>query len=260
MPRSRTSRATAPRWRPTARSSSRRALAALGVHDHVFLDGAGAAESVRGLRHGLGRHGQAGLADELPPRAFVGVSVEDAAQRLAAVLRDRRPDVVVTYEPGGGYGHPDHVRTHEVTRRAVELVGSVAGPARRGAAGARPPRGVRGAGTGVEGLSLPDADGPLPSVAVPDDEVDLEVDVLPVRDDVLAALRAHATQVQAVRRRRRRRVARRPLRPQQPGPRAAAPGRDVPDRRRARRGVAERRAPDSLTACTSPWPPWARRS
>jgi N-acetyl-1-D-myo-inositol-2-amino-2-deoxy-alpha-D-glucopyranoside deacetylase len=48
-------------------------------------------------------------------------------------------------------------------------------------------------------LILPDVDGPLPSVARPDDHIDLQVDVLPVRDEVLAALRAHATQVQAVR-------------------------------------------------------------
>ena len=48
-------------------------------------------------------------------------------------------------------------------------------------------------------LELPDPTAELPSVAVPDDEVDLEVDVLPVRDRVLAALRAHVTQVQAIR-------------------------------------------------------------
>lgn len=43
------------------------------------------------------------------------------ARRLAAILRDERPQVVVTYPPDGGYPHPDHIRTHEVTMRAVEL-------------------------------------------------------------------------------------------------------------------------------------------
>jgi N-acetyl-1-D-myo-inositol-2-amino-2-deoxy-alpha-D-glucopyranoside deacetylase len=177
------------------------ALAALGVRDHLFLD------EVPGLRESRFEDSgmawvsgqQAGIADEVPPHAFVGVSVDDAAQRLAAVLRERRPAVVVTYEPGGGYGHPDHVRAHEVTRRAVELVdpsplllvvvqGESALRAGYAALAAR----------ASDGLAVPDADGPLPSVAVPDDQVDVQVEVLPVRDAVLAALRAHATQVQAV--------------------------------------------------------------
>lgn len=55
----------------------------------------------------------------------------------------------------------------------------------------------RAPGTGGD-LALPGADDPLPSVAVPDADVDLHVDVRPVRARVLAALRAHATQVQAV--------------------------------------------------------------
>ncbi len=178
-----------------------RALAALGVDDHVWLDEIPG--DVTGVFEDsgmawVGTH-QAGSADEVPPRAFVGVDLEDAAQRLAQVLRSRSAAVVVTYEPGGGYGHPDHVRAHEVTRRAVELVDP-------------PPLllvAVQGSGalrrayaalTQVDDeLRAPDVDGPLPSVAVPDGDVELEVDVLPVRVELLAALGAHATQVQAVR-------------------------------------------------------------
>ena len=59
-----------------------------------------------------------------PPVAFVGVGLEEAAERLARVIRARRPDVVVTYDPDGGYGHPDHVRTHEVTQWAVDFAGA----------------------------------------------------------------------------------------------------------------------------------------
>lgn len=43
------------------------------------------------------------------------------ATRLASILRAERPQVVVTYPPDGGYPHPDHIRTHEVTMAAVEL-------------------------------------------------------------------------------------------------------------------------------------------
>lgn len=230
-----------------------RAVAALGA-DQVFLDtlpppsapappvevaaGAGfealdpapAALSSSGTRYedsgmawvGTGR---AGAAAALPDRAFVGVALDEAAGRLAGLLLDRRPDLVVTYEPGGGYGHPDHVRAHEVTMRAVELA-QAADPAdadgwrpavawavqdpdalRAGyAALAEDPvvHAVLAAHTGADPatrsgpLVLPDPVGPLPSVAAAG-RPDLVVDVVPVRDRLLGALRAHATQVQAVR-------------------------------------------------------------
>ncbi|MBO3086458.1 N-acetyl-1-D-myo-inositol-2-amino-2-deoxy-alpha-D-glucopyranoside deacetylase [Cellulomonas fengjieae] len=196
------------------------ALTALGVREHGFLDALGGPPARRFEDSGMAwvGAGRAGRADEVPPGAFVGVDLDEAAERLARVLRARRPEVVATYEPGGGYGHPDHVRTHEVTQRAVELAGvrpDEASPAFavpvvlwavQGRSALR--RGLRDLGGGAvlaalgssrAGLQLPDPEAELPSVAVPDDQLDLAVDVLPVRDRVLAALRAHATQVQAVR-------------------------------------------------------------
>src|SRR6478735_5491101 len=65
--------------------------------------------------------GRAGAAGDVPAGALVSVPLDVAAARLAGLLRARRPDLVVTYEPGGGYGHPDHVRAHAITMRAVEL-------------------------------------------------------------------------------------------------------------------------------------------
>jgi N-acetyl-1-D-myo-inositol-2-amino-2-deoxy-alpha-D-glucopyranoside deacetylase len=207
------------------------ATAALGV-EQVFLDtlppgtrGAAAvgpaASAPRYEDSGMAwlGTGRAGSAGSVPPRAFVSVPLDEAAGRLAALLRERRPDLVVTYEPGGGYGHPDHVRAHEVTTRAVQLAGDVPGwtpavawavaPAadlRAGYAALAQDPDVRALlaahaddrrGTRESPLALPDPAGPLPSVAVEGD-ADLVVDVAPVRDRVLAALRAHATQVQAV--------------------------------------------------------------
>ncbi|WP_426594585.1 PIG-L family deacetylase [Cellulomonas sp. McL0617] len=179
------------------------ALAALGVRDHVFLDEVPGVSEDRFEDSGMAwvGTGQAALADEVPPHAFVGVHPQDAAERLAHVLRERRPSVVVTYEPGGGYGHPDHVRAHEVTRRALELVD----PAPLLLMAVQGEHALRAGYAALADVVLdgplrrPDAGGPLPSVAVPDDKVNLAVDVLPVRDRVLAALRAHGTQVQAVR-------------------------------------------------------------
>lgn len=65
--------------------------------------------------------GVAGPAPDSPPTAFARVPLDESAGRLAALIRARRPAVVATYEPGGGYGHPDHMRVHEVTVRALEL-------------------------------------------------------------------------------------------------------------------------------------------
>lgn len=172
--------------------------------------------------------GRAGAAGEVPAEALVAVPLDVAAGRLAGLLRERRPDLVVTYEPGGGYGHPDHVRAHAITMRAVELATAPASDGGASPAGGWSPavawavapeaalragyaalaadpaaRAVLAAAsddrraTREAPLVLPDPAGPLPSVAT-DAPADLVVDVLPVRDRLLAALRAHATQVQAV--------------------------------------------------------------
>lgn len=197
----------------------RGALAALGVADHVFLDeAAGTARRFEDSGMAWVGAARAGAAEDVPPDAFVRVPVADAARALARVLRRRRPDVVATYEPGGGYGHPDHVRVHEVTTLAVDLAAqepdedapahavpvvlwaAQGRDALRRAQEALAGAAVRTAlGADGEDLTLPDPTGEPASVAVPDDAVDLVVEVAPVRGRVLAALRAHATQVQAVR-------------------------------------------------------------
>lgn len=195
------------------------ALRALGVRDHGFLDEAVAAE-VRYEDSGMAwvGNGRAGAASDVPPRAFAFAPLEGAAEALAGVIRARRPQVVVTYEPGGGYGHPDHVRTHEVTSLALEIAArdddayapahavpvvlwSVVGRSalRRGQVALAGEAASAALGATVEDLTLPDPAAEPPSVAVLDADVQVLVDVAPVRDRLLAALRAHATQVQAVR-------------------------------------------------------------
>lgn len=71
----------------------------------------------------LGYHdsGMTGWAQNSDPSAFVSAPVDDAAYRLAAILDEIGAGVVVGYDWHGGYGHPDHVQVHRVTRRAVEL-------------------------------------------------------------------------------------------------------------------------------------------
>ncbi|WP_278236783.1 PIG-L family deacetylase [Isoptericola sp. AK164] len=204
------------------------ALEALGVPDHVFLDTVPpvtppASTSGRFEDSGMAwvAPGIAGPAPDSGPAALSRVPLEAAASRLAAVLRDRRPAVVVTYEAGGGYRHPDHVRTYELTVRALELAADpaadvvgepwtvperweVVAPADRWraarAALSTAPDAVRLARAADLTLPDPDAD-PPPLVVDPAelarDEV-VSVAVEPVLDRLLAALAAHATQVQHV--------------------------------------------------------------
>ncbi len=56
--------------------------------------------------------------------AFASTDVDAAAERLAAILRAEGADVLTTYDPAGGYGHPDHVQVHRVGARAAELAGT----------------------------------------------------------------------------------------------------------------------------------------
>jgi len=198
------------------------ALDALGVRDHVFLDavpdGAPPARYTdSGMAWAAPGIARATAEAELPDGAFVAVPLDEAAARLAAVVRDRRPAVVATYEAGGGYGHPDHVRAHEVAVRALALLAEAGEPvpalwtavapawrvrAARRALAALPE--VRALLADDASLTLPDPDEPLPPLALPGTEDAaaplppgvVAVPVAPVLPAVLGAMHAHATQVQ----------------------------------------------------------------
>jgi LmbE family N-acetylglucosaminyl deacetylase len=57
------------------------------------------------------------------PRCFWQADVEQAAEKLAAILREADADAITIYDDHGGYGHPDHIQVHRVGRRAAELAG-----------------------------------------------------------------------------------------------------------------------------------------
>jgi LmbE family N-acetylglucosaminyl deacetylase len=58
------------------------------------------------------------------PQSFAGIAPQEPAERLAAILREERADVLTTYDENGGYGHPDHVQVHRVGARAARLAGT----------------------------------------------------------------------------------------------------------------------------------------
>ncbi|NUT48825.1 MAG: PIG-L family deacetylase [Saccharothrix sp.] len=55
---------------------------------------------------------------------FARADVCEAAERLAELLHEERADLLTAYDPGGGYGHPDHVQVHRVGALAAELAGT----------------------------------------------------------------------------------------------------------------------------------------
>ena len=69
----------------------------------------------------LGYHdsGMAGWASNQERQAFVQAPLKDVTGRLVPLIRRHRPDVVVTYDAHGGYGHPDHIMAHRVTMASV---------------------------------------------------------------------------------------------------------------------------------------------
>ena len=74
-------------------------------------------------------YADSGLGPETPPDPpdrvrFVRADPEEAAERLAAILREERADVLLSYDANGGYGHRDHVKVHHVGARAAELAGT----------------------------------------------------------------------------------------------------------------------------------------
>ncbi len=76
----------------------------------------------RGEFLGYRDSGMVGTADNDHPESFHQAPLDEAATRLAAILREEKPDVVVTYGEDGIYGHPDHVKAHLVTKAALDAM------------------------------------------------------------------------------------------------------------------------------------------
>ncbi len=92
----------------------RRAMAALGVKDWRLLGGRGKYSDSGPPRVG---HTPAGAE-------FSRADLGEASDDLVRVILEVRPQVVVTYDPAGGYGHPDHIMAHTVTMAAVKEAAS----------------------------------------------------------------------------------------------------------------------------------------
>jgi N-acetyl-1-D-myo-inositol-2-amino-2-deoxy-alpha-D-glucopyranoside deacetylase len=169
------------------------ACSALGVTDHRFLGGAGRWRD----------SGMMGTQSNDWAGSFWRADVDEAAGELLAVLREVRPQVVISYDDNGFYGHPDHIQAHRVACRAFELADglvikfyattvpkSVLTEAvevmRRSQAGQ-----AAGGGSGFSQVESAD-DFPF---GTPDDEVTTDIDATRYLDAKIGAMRAHGTQI-----------------------------------------------------------------
>jgi LmbE family N-acetylglucosaminyl deacetylase len=102
-----------PETLPAVRERELRAAArAMGFDDVRFLD--------------YRDSGMAGTADNNNPSAFVNIPAEQVIAQIVGIIRACKPQVVLTFDPSGGYGHPDHIAIHRHTVAAFHAAGDPA--------------------------------------------------------------------------------------------------------------------------------------
>ncbi|MEM9608051.1 MAG: PIG-L family deacetylase [Actinomycetota bacterium] len=157
----------------------------LGVHRLEFL--------------GYRDSGMMGEPTNDHPDCFWQADVDEAAERLAAILRDEDADVLTCYDDHGGYGHPDHIQVHRVGHRAAELAGTsrlyestMNRDHIKAMQEAAAEQGIELGGDDPE-----DGDGPVDvdTFGSPAEIITTAVDVTDHIDAKKAAMRAHASQI-----------------------------------------------------------------
>ncbi|MBA2698233.1 MAG: N-acetyl-1-D-myo-inositol-2-amino-2-deoxy-alpha-D-glucopyranoside deacetylase [Nocardioidaceae bacterium] len=182
------------------------AMKELGVTDHRFLGGAG---RWRDTGMASDERGFAIAPATMRDDTFWRADLTEASNELVSIIREVRPQVLLTYDERGGYGHPDHVQAHRVAMYAAALA---AAPSYRHDLGEpweiakiywnsmseeRMRDGLRqlratGDTTTFEGM---DPDGTLPPFVTPDELITAEIDGADYVEAKLAAMAAHATQI-----------------------------------------------------------------
>lgn len=137
--------------------------------------------------------GMDGWSANEDPGVFCNAPLAEAAERVAELMRKYRPQVVVTYDENGNYGHPDHIQAHRAAVAAAESTGIpaklyyVAIP-RSGFAQVR--KMLEESGMATDGMDVREDFG------TPDEKITTVVDVSSYVRQKRAALAAHASQVQ----------------------------------------------------------------
>ncbi|MFI1722365.1 PIG-L family deacetylase [Streptomyces sp. NPDC020489] len=130
------------------------------------------------------------------PGSFWRTPVEEGAARLAELMRHYQPDVVVTYDENGFYGHPDHIQAHRITMAALEMTES----AQKVYWTTAPRSMMQRFGELMREFDedMPEPDpaeaAALAEIGLPDDEITTWVDTTGFSDQKFDALAAHASQ------------------------------------------------------------------
>jgi N-acetyl-1-D-myo-inositol-2-amino-2-deoxy-alpha-D-glucopyranoside deacetylase len=181
------------------------AMKELGVEDFRFLGGAG---KFRDSGMKWDDTGHAVPADDVRDDTFWRADLREASDELVKIIREVRPQVLVTYDDFGNYGHPDHIQAHRVAMYGADLAAARSYRPDLGEAWDVPKiywttmsaswfrkgmKALRDAGdeTSFEGW---DADN-LPKFMTEDEYIDCVVDATEFVEQKLAAMRAHATQI-----------------------------------------------------------------
>jgi N-acetyl-1-D-myo-inositol-2-amino-2-deoxy-alpha-D-glucopyranoside deacetylase len=181
------------------------AMSILGVKDWRFLGGEG---RYRDTGMAEDEDGMAIPPPDVRPDSFWAADLLEASTHVVEVIRETRPQVLITYDEDGNYGHPDHVQAHRVAMYGSTLA---AAPTFRpdlgeaweiskiywpGMSDSRFREGLRKLAeigdTTFEGL---DPDGPLPGFVTPDDQLSTRIDGHDYVDQKIKAMQAHATQI-----------------------------------------------------------------
>ena len=182
------------------------AMKELGVSDHRFLGGPG---RFRDSGMVWSEEGHAAVGEDVKEGTFWRADLLEAADLLVEIIREVRPQVLVTYDQFGSYGHPDHIQAHRVATYATALAAVPSYRPELGEAwdiakvywGAmslnRMREGLRrlraaGDTTSFEGM---DPDGAMPPFMVPDDQLSAVVEANDFADAKIRAMKAHATQI-----------------------------------------------------------------
>ncbi|QNN51711.1 N-acetyl-1-D-myo-inositol-2-amino-2-deoxy-alpha-D-glucopyranoside deacetylase [Nocardioides mesophilus] len=183
------------------------AMKELGVTDYRLLGGEGHFRDTGMAWH---EEGHAVAGEVVRDDTFWRADLTEAANLLVEIIREVRPQVLVTYDQFGGYGHPDHIQAHRVAMYAAALaavpsyrldlgdawdvakiywVGMSEGRMRASL------RRLREAGdtTSFEGM---DPDGPLPPFVTPDHLLSAVVEGEEFADAKLRAMRSYPTQIE----------------------------------------------------------------
>lgn len=183
------------------------AMKVLGVTDHRFLGGFG-----RFHDSGMAWHadGHAIPAESIPDNAFWTADLTEAADEMVTVIREVRPQVLVTYDEFGNYGHPDHIQAHRVAMYAAQLaaapsyklelgephdVAKIYWTAMSESRMRESLRELRESGD-TETFKGMEPDGKLPPFVTPDELISARVDGSSTVERKMGALRKHETQVE----------------------------------------------------------------